>query len=242
MRNFIFEWEQEIASHLGLNTNDLLLLSYLHNYFSSGFCQQKDSYYRIYHKKIIADLPIITNSIVTLKRQINKLISLKILERTTDNQNHLFLKINYKTLESYPQPAVQKCTPEKNEGFKNELLPAVQKCTPEIEDNKMIVIYIYNNKIINKNILTLPARTHEEILKLLNDYYYKNASKIVSQPGMDLWISKTKIIDITEEHIAIKCETEMVYGTFLKNYFGILKPVFEGAVDFLAHKGEKYGV
>ena len=63
MRNFIFEFDQQVVLRLGLKLNELLFLDYVAQFINSGHMRYKfisgKRYYRLTYKKILEDLPVL---------------------------------------------------------------------------------------------------------------------------------------------------------------------------------------
>ena len=102
MRARIFDFEQRVLVNLGLNMNDVLLLNYLENFFSSGCAYQKKfddgNYYWITYNKILSDLPILNMKTRQLQNVLTKLINKKILNKKNDGRKKMYLAVNFNVL------------------------------------------------------------------------------------------------------------------------------------------------
>ena len=85
MRNYIFEFDQQIALRLGLKLNELLFLDYLAKFINSGSMRCKfiegKRYYRLTYKKVMEDLPILKIKERQLRNIIISLENKGILQR-----------------------------------------------------------------------------------------------------------------------------------------------------------------
>lgn len=90
MRQYIFDFEQEIVVKLGLSVNELLILDYLIKFFDSGSQHVLNingkKYAWINYKKLLSDLPILNiceramrNIFIKLEK--NNIIERKVLDR-----------------------------------------------------------------------------------------------------------------------------------------------------------------
>ena len=102
MRARIFDFEQRVLVGLKLNMNDVLILNYLENFFSSGHAYQKkfegENYYWITYKKILGDLPILNMKTRQLQNVLNKLIDKDILKKKNDGKKKMYFCINFNVL------------------------------------------------------------------------------------------------------------------------------------------------
>ena len=102
MKKYILGFRQAMAVKYNLTANDLLLLSYINDYIDSGIALVKtyhyEEYYKITFQKIIDDLPVAFNNRRSLYRSLRKLESKRLVKIYNDNQQRLYLLLNYKAI------------------------------------------------------------------------------------------------------------------------------------------------
>lgn len=102
MRNFIFEFDQEVSLRLGLKLNEMLFLDYLLKFIDSGNMRLKlrdgKRYYRLTYKKVLEDLPILNVKERQLRNIISDLEKKGILERLSELKNEMHLYVNFDVL------------------------------------------------------------------------------------------------------------------------------------------------
>ena len=102
MRNYIFEFDQQIVLRLGLKLNDLLFLDYLLQFVNSGYMRYKfidqKRYYKITYKKILEDLPILNIKERQIRNLISRLEKKEIIQRLSGEINELHLFIDFDVL------------------------------------------------------------------------------------------------------------------------------------------------
>jgi len=102
MRAHIFDFEQRVLVGLGLNMNEVLLLNYLENFFSSGHAYQKkfenENYYWITYNKILSDLPILNMKTRQLQNVIARLVEKNILKKKNDGKKKMYFNVNFNVL------------------------------------------------------------------------------------------------------------------------------------------------
>ena len=95
MRNYIFEFDQQIALRLGLKLNELLFLDYLAKFINSGSMRCKfiegKRYYRLTYKKVMEDLPILKIKERQLRNIIISLENKGILQRYSELKNEMHI-------------------------------------------------------------------------------------------------------------------------------------------------------
>lgn len=88
MRNYIFEFEQQVAMRLGLNLKELLFLDYILQFVNSGNMRSKrvegKYYFMLTYKKIIDDLPILKIKERQLRNMITRLEKMHLVERLSE--------------------------------------------------------------------------------------------------------------------------------------------------------------
>ncbi len=109
MRNYIFEFDQQIVLRLGLKLNDLLFLEYLLQFVNSGYMRYKfidqKRYYKITYKKILEDLPILNIKERQIGNLIARLEKKEIIQRLSGKINELHLFIDFDVLFGNKMPA-----------------------------------------------------------------------------------------------------------------------------------------
>ena len=102
MRNYIFEFDQQIALRLGLKLNELLFLDYLAKFINSGSMRCKfiegKRYYRLTYKKIMEDLPILKVKERQLRNIIISLENKGILLRYSELKNEMHIYVDFDVL------------------------------------------------------------------------------------------------------------------------------------------------
>ncbi len=102
MRNYIFEFDQQIALRLGLKLNELLFLDYLAKFINSGSMRCKliegKRYYRLTYKKVMEDLPILKVKERQLRNIIISLENKGILQRYSELKNEMHIYVDYDVL------------------------------------------------------------------------------------------------------------------------------------------------
>ncbi len=102
MRNYIFEFDQQIALRLGLKLNELLFLDYLAKFINSGSmrckCIEGKRYYRLTYKKVMEDLPILKIKERQLRNIIISLENKGILQRYSELKNEMHIYVDYDVL------------------------------------------------------------------------------------------------------------------------------------------------
>lgn len=102
MRNYIFEFDQQIVLRLGLKLNDLLFLDYLLQFVNSGYMRYKfldqKRYYKITYKKIMEDLPILNIKERQIRNLIVRLEKKEVIQRLSGEINELHLFIDFDVL------------------------------------------------------------------------------------------------------------------------------------------------
>ena len=102
MRNYIFEFDQQIALRLGLKLNELLFLDYLAKFINSGSMRCKfiegKRYHRLTYKKVMEDLPILKVKERQLRNIIISLESKGILQRYSELKNEMHIYVDYDVL------------------------------------------------------------------------------------------------------------------------------------------------
>ena len=109
MRNYIFEFDQQIVLRLGLKLNDLLFLDYLLQFVNSDYMRYKfidqKRYYKITYKKILEDLLILNIKERQIRNLIAGLEKKEVIQRLSGEINELHLFINFDVLFGNKMPA-----------------------------------------------------------------------------------------------------------------------------------------
>lgn len=109
MRNYIFEFDQEIVLRLGLKLNELLFLDYVAKFINSGNMRYKflsgKIYYRLTYKKILEDLPVLKIKERQLRNLIASLEEKGVLERYAELKNEMHLYVDFDVLFGKKLPA-----------------------------------------------------------------------------------------------------------------------------------------
>ena len=102
MRNFIFEFDQQVVLRLGLKLNELLFLDYVAQFINSGHMRYKfisgKRYYRLTYKKILEDLPVLHVKERQLRNIITSLEEKGVLQRYAELKNEMHIYVDYDVL------------------------------------------------------------------------------------------------------------------------------------------------
>ena len=102
MRNYIFEFDQEVVLRLGLKLNELLFLDYVAKFINSGNMRYKylsgKRYYRLTYKKILEDLPVLHVKERQLRNIITSLEEKGILQRYAELKNEMHIYVDFDVL------------------------------------------------------------------------------------------------------------------------------------------------
>jgi hypothetical protein len=109
MRNYIFEFDQEVVLRLRLKLNELLFLDYVAKFINSGNMRYKflsgKRYYRLTYKKILEDLPVLKIKERQLRNLIASLEEKGVLERYAELKNEMHLYVDFDVLFGKKLPA-----------------------------------------------------------------------------------------------------------------------------------------
>ena len=109
MRNYIFEFDQEVVLRLGLKLNELLFLDYVAKFINSGNMRYKflsgKRYYRLTYKKILEDLPVLKIKERQLRNLIASLEEKGVIERYAELKNEMHLYVDFDVLFGKKLPA-----------------------------------------------------------------------------------------------------------------------------------------
>lgn len=102
MRNYIFEFDQQVVLRLGLKLNELLFLDYVAQFINSGYMRYRvisgKRYYRLTYKKILEDLPILKVKERQLRNIITSLEEKGILQRYAELKNEMHIYVDFDVL------------------------------------------------------------------------------------------------------------------------------------------------
>ncbi len=102
MRNYVFEFEQQVAMRLGLNLKELLFLDYILQFVNSGNMRSKrvegKYYFRLTYKKVMDDLPILKIKERKIRNMIIKLENMHLVERLSELKNEMHLNVDFDAL------------------------------------------------------------------------------------------------------------------------------------------------
>lgn len=102
MRNYIFEFDQQVALRLDLKLNELLFLDYVATFINSGCMRYKfitgKRYYRLTYKKVLEDLPIMKVKERQLRNIITNLEEKGVLERYSELKNEMHIYVDFDVL------------------------------------------------------------------------------------------------------------------------------------------------
>lgn len=102
MRNYIFEFDQQVALRLDLKLNELLFLDYVATFINSGCMRYKfitgKRYYRLTYKKVLEDLPIMKVKERQLRNIITSLEEKGVLERYSELKNEMHIYVDFDVL------------------------------------------------------------------------------------------------------------------------------------------------
>ena len=102
MRSYIFDFEQKKLVENKLNMQQVLLLDYLSNFFSSGFAKvfyfEGKNYYWMTYNKILTDLPILNLKERQLRNLIGDLIKKGLIYKINPSSRKMFLRLEITSL------------------------------------------------------------------------------------------------------------------------------------------------
>lgn len=102
MRNFIFEFDQQVVLRLGLKLNELLFLDYVAQFINSGHMRYKfisgKRYYRLTYKKTLEDLLVLHVKERQLRNIITSLEEKGVLQRYAELKNEMHIYVDFDVL------------------------------------------------------------------------------------------------------------------------------------------------
>lgn len=190
MRQFIFEFEQQVAMRLGLNLKELLFLDYILQFVNSGNMRSKrvegKYYFRLTYKKIMDDLPILKIKERQIRNMITKLENMHLVERLSELKNEMHLNVDFDAL------------------FGNKLPDSFDLSEIGFHDegNGVLTIDYYDIKKIK--IITEYARVKDVDKDLLTNLVYENISSIISPTIFQGFIKdKVFVEDVKDEYVLL---------------------------------------
>ena len=151
MREYVFQFEQDVAIRLGLKLNELLLLDYLLNFMASGEMKSifvdGEKYYWVSYKKIMDDLPILGIGLKQLKKIIHGIEEKGVIRKLGKLYGKLYICVDTELISGTKVPIAYKNGEQKG----------------QLDGTKVPPIDNYNNKI-KINIKTRGIKNEEIFL------------------------------------------------------------------------------
>lgn len=197
MRNYIFEFEQQVAMRLGLNLKELLFLDYVFQFVNSGYMRSKrvegKYYFRLTYKKIMEDLPILKIKERQIRNMITKLENMHLVERLSDLKNEMHLNIDLDVLFGNKLP----------DGFDLSAIGFHD------EGNGVLTIDYYDIKKIK--IITEYARERNVDKDLLTNLFYENVASILSPTIFQGFIKDKVFVEEIKDGYILLSATNIKY-------------------------------
>mgnify|MGYP001040041788 CR=1 FL=1 len=197
MRNYVFEFEQQVAMRLGLNLKELLFLDYILQFVNSGNMRSKrvcgKYYFRLTYKKIMEDLPILKVKERQIRNMITKLENMHLVERLSELKNEMHLNVDFDALFGNKLP----------DGFDLSAIGFHD------EGNGVLTIDYYDIKKIK--IITEYARVRDVDKDLLTNLFYENVSNIVSQTIFQGFIKDKVFVEEIKDGYVLLSVTNVKY-------------------------------
>ncbi len=197
MRNYIFEFEQQVAMRLGLNLKELLFLDYILQFINSGNMRSKKVegkyYFRLTYKKIMDDLPILKIKERQIRNMITKLENMHLVERLSDLRNEMHLNVDFDVL------------------FGNKLPDDFDLSAIGFHDegNGVLTIDYYDIKKIK--IITEYARERNVDKDLLTNLFYENISSILTPTIFQGFIKDKVFVEEVKDGYVLLSATNVKY-------------------------------
>ena len=213
MRNYIFDFDQQIMMDLNLSLEECLLLDYLTKFFDSGYAVTKyierRKYCWITYKKMLEDLPILRKKERQTRRVLVSLEQKGLIKRHLENKNRLYIYVNQELL-FYGYDG--------NEGLTNEDIKDLNDL-PAGQDSPPIVKYYKNKiKILSRNARVKDLDKFDFLLKLK-----QKLKPLISEISFDICMKNAEVISISDNLIILSVSAPNI----LKDRPG---NVFENAV------------
>lgn len=197
MRNYIFEFDQQVAMRLGLNLKELLFLDYILQFVNSGNMRSKrvggKYYFKLTYKKIMDDLPILNIKERQIRNMITKLENMHLVERLSDLKNEMHLNVDFDALFGNKLP----------DGFDLSAIGFHD------EGNGVLTIDYYDIKKIK--IITEYARVRGVDKDLLTNLIYENISSIISSTIFQGFIKDKVFVEEVKEGYVLLSVTNVKY-------------------------------
>ncbi len=197
MRNYVFEFEQQVAMRLGLNLKELLFLDYVLQFVNSGNMRSKrvegKYYFRLTYKKIMEDLPILKIKERQIRNMITKLENMHLVERLSELKNEMHLNVDFDALFGNKLP----------DGFDLSAIGFHD------EGNGVLTIDYYDIKKIK--IITEYARVRDVDKDLLTNLFYENISNIISPTIFQGFIEDKVFVEEVKDGYVLMSVTNIKY-------------------------------
>lgn len=221
MRQFIFEFEQQVAMRLGLNLKELLFLDYILQFVNSGNMRSKrvegKYYFKLTYKKITDDLPILKIKERQIRNMIVKLEKMHLIELLSELKNEMHLNVDFDALFGNKLP----------DGFDLSAIGFYD------EGNGVLTIDYYDIKKIK--IITEYARVRGVDKDLLTDLIYENISSIISSTIFQGFIKdKVFVEDVKDGYVLLSVTNVKYVG---KEYGERVKFAIEKSLKSLIDNG-----
>lgn len=221
MRNYIFEFEQQVAMRLGLNLKELLFLDYIFQFVNSGYMRSKrvegKQYFRLTYKKIMEDLPILKIKERQIRNMITKLENMHLVERLSELKNEMHLNVDFDALFGNKLP----------DGFDLSAIGFHD------EGNGVLTIDYYDIKKIK--IITEYARARNVDKDLLTNLFYENISSIISPTIFQGFIKDKVFVEEVKDGYVLLPVTNVKYVG--KDYGEKVKFALEKSLKSLIDNG-----
>lgn len=197
MRNYIFEFEQQVAMRLGLNLKELLFLDYILQFVNSGNMRSKrvegKYYFKLTYKKIMEDLPILKIKERQIRNMITKLEEMNIVKRLAELKNEMHLNVDFDALFGNKLP----------DGFDLSAIGFHD------EGNGVLTIDYYDIKKIK--IITEYARARDVDKDLLTNLFYENISSILTSTIFQGFIKDKVFVEEVKDGYVLLSVTNVKY-------------------------------
>lgn len=197
MRQFVFEFEQQVAMRLGLNLKELLFLDYILQFVDSGNMRSKrvegKYYFKLTYKKIMEDLPILKIKERQIRNMITKLENMHLVERLSELKNEMHLNVDFDALFGNKLP----------DGFDLSAIGFHD------EGNGVLTIDYYDIKKIK--IITEYARVRDVDKDLLTNLFYENISSILTPTIFQGFIKDKVLVEEVKNGYVLLSATNIKY-------------------------------
>ncbi len=244
MRQYIFNFSQQILVKLNLTLTEALILDYLLKFIENGTCFKNingKKYMWVSIKKVLDDLPILNIKERALRTILNKLEKSNIISKQTV-QNKQYIYINKNILFFEEDHLCEDClTPQDKAELKKltagKIFPQnckngkiTEKNCQEVGKIFPTIVYYYKNKI--KIITTFPHVKNVDSFTFLQTLK-KELSKNVTSLAYDLSVKNLNVLLIEDGLIILHSDVSSILE---KNY----GEVFNHAIDVSITNGYNY--